>query len=118
MGDQTDRANDQPTDDAPASVPAETVVELLQETNLPETSKDRLKKAEYETEEKVQEAIAAEVEYVKELTGSGAVRGMGDDIPPEEGMSNQEYEKGIMGILSEYAPSTAAAYGRMRNDHA
>ncbi|NIQ90184.1 MAG: hypothetical protein GWN93_14595, partial [Deltaproteobacteria bacterium] len=64
------------------------VAAILDESNLPDAAKDRLKAAEYETEEAVQERVAAEVEYLKTITEAGKPVMHGDrETVKEEPMS-------------------------------
>lgn len=58
-------------DPTPLPLPAERARELVEATNLPEAARTRLLAAEYAEEASLQEAIQAEVTYIKELTRSG-----------------------------------------------
>jgi len=81
----------------------------LGRTNLPQVSQDRLAAGRYGTDAELQEAITAEIKYVKALTGSGEVRGMGSRSAPNErpGLTNEEYEEGWQDILRKNAPAAA-----------
>lgn len=59
------------------------VASILKEAALPDLATQRLGEREYATEEQLREAIAAEVAYIKEVTGSGQVRDMGGTAKPE-----------------------------------
>lgn len=72
----------QPSESLPVSLERAAVVELLNETNLPEISKNRLLTGRYESAEEVQEVIKAEIAYIKELTGSGKVTSLGAGSQP------------------------------------
>jgi len=58
-------------DPTPESLPTERVRELVEATNLPDAARTRLLAAEYGEEASLQEAIQAEVTYIKEITHSG-----------------------------------------------
>ena len=98
-----------PTQDAPPDeiTPEVTMLEgeqvqaLLSETNLPSAAKNRVAEKEYRSEDEAKTAIQAEVDYVKELTGSGAVFDQGPSTPPDEKptMSEAEYEKQYNAIM-------------------
>ena len=62
----------------------EEVKRLLSESHLPKPSQERLAEAEYGDEEAVQDAIKAEKEYVKKVSGSGEVFGQGSSTAPQE----------------------------------
>lgn len=62
----------------------EKVKSLLDETNLPEKSKERLAASQYDSESTLHEAILREVDYVKELSGSGQPLGAGRTEPVQE----------------------------------
>ena len=68
---------------APAMLDQEKVKELMQATNLPSAAKAKLSEAEYADEDEAQAAIAAEVAYVKQLTGSGKPFAQGGGTAPE-----------------------------------
>jgi len=98
-----------PTQDAPPEkeVPEVTMLEgeqiqaLLSETNLPAAAKTRVAESEYHSEDEVRTAIQAEVDYVKELTGSGEVFDQGESDPPDSKpmMSEAEFEKKYNAIM-------------------
>jgi len=81
---------------APVALPAERVAELVRVTNLPEVSKARLLR-EYADEADVESAIAAEVAYVKELTGSGKPFAQGggtvDQVPLTEAQKTERFNQ-------------------------
>jgi hypothetical protein len=80
------------------------ISELLAETNLPSASKKRLAKGQYEDESALREAILAEIEYVKTLTGSGQPFGQGtsqaqaEQRPLEERLAEIDKRYGIQAI--------------------
>jgi len=79
------------------------ITKLLSETNLPSASKKRLARAEYEDESALREAILAEVEYVKTLTGSGSPFAQGGGTAPgEEQMSEADYDVAYADILRRH----------------
>jgi len=79
------------------------VAKLLSETNLPSASKKRLAEGEYEDESALREAILAEVEYVKKLTGSGQPFAQGGGTAPgEEQMSEADYDTAYDDILRRH----------------
>lgn len=98
-----------PTQDAPPEeeVPEVTMLEgekvtaLLSETNLPSAAKERVAEREYHSEDEAKVAIQAEVEYVKELTGSGEVFDQGESEPVDSKpvMSEAEYQKQYDAIM-------------------
>ena len=57
---------------------------FLKASTLPEVAQKRLAEAEYKDEAEVKTAIAAEVAYLKTITGSGKPFGQGGGQPPEE----------------------------------
>lgn len=68
------------------------VAAILDESSLPDAAKNKLKAAEYETEEAVKERVAAEVEYLKEITEAGkpVMRGDRERVTVER-MSEADY---------------------------
>ena len=98
-----------PTQDAPPEeeTPEVTMLEgeqiqaLLSETNLPTAAKMRVAEREYRSEDEARTAIQAEVDYVKELTGSGEVVDQGISTPPDQKpmMSEAEFEKEYNAIM-------------------
>jgi hypothetical protein len=82
---EREQAADQPVDEqpverpspAPAALSAEQVSVRLDETGLPVAAKSRLLGATYPDGKALDEAIQAEIDYVKAITGSGQVFGMG-----------------------------------------
>ena len=101
-----------PTQDAPPEeTPEVTMLEgeqvqaLLSETNLPSVAKARVAEGEYRSEDEAKTAIQAEVDYVKELTGSGEVFSQGPSEPPDEKrevMSEAEYRKQYNAIMVKH----------------
>ena len=83
--------DEEPETPAPEPVSDEKVTERLGETNLPKVSRARLSEAEYETDEALDEAVKAEIAYVKDITGSGEPFGM--DGGPQEHKPLTEEEK-------------------------
>ena len=82
--------DEEPETPAPEPLSDEKVTERLGETNLPKASKARLS-VEYADEDALEEAVKAEIAYVKELTGSGEPFGM--DGGPQEHKPLTEEEK-------------------------
>ncbi len=76
---------------APAVSP-ERVAELVQATNLPDAAKSKLLK-EYANESEIEAAIAAEVAYVKEVTGSGKPFAQGGSAEPAQLTEDQKTER-------------------------
>jgi hypothetical protein len=72
----------------------EQVQALLSETNLPAAAKTKVAGMEFRSEDEARTAIQAEIDYVKELTGSGDVFALGEGNPVDEkpGMSEAEYQ--------------------------
>lgn len=66
------------------------VRQLVENSKLPETAREKLMLAEYENKEAVEAAIQQEVEYITEITGSGAVFGMAENKPVEHTMTQME----------------------------
>lgn len=60
------------------------VASILSESNLPDPAKERLTGAEYEDEGAVEAAVQREVDYLKEITGSGEPFAQGQTQPPAE----------------------------------
>lgn len=58
-------------EEAPTLLVEADVTRLLSETHLPQASRDRLAKQEWESEETLKAAIVTEVAYVKTISGSG-----------------------------------------------
>jgi len=67
----------------PESLASEKVQEMVDATNLPDAAKAKLSEAEYADEEAVRAAVAVEVAYIKELTGSGKPFAQGAGSAPE-----------------------------------
>ena len=66
--------------EAPAPVLSkEKVTEKLDETNLPKASKARLSEVDYADDVELEDAVKAEIAYVKELTKSGQPFGMNSE---------------------------------------
>ena len=82
--------NEEPETPAPEPLSDERVTERLGETNLPKASQKRLS-VEYADEDALEDAVKAEIAYVKEITGSGEPFGM--DGGPQEFKSLTEEEK-------------------------
>ena len=69
---------------APQQLAEAEVAKLLSETNLPSTARKRLVQGEYEDESALREAILAEAEYIKALTGSGQPFAQGGRVQQQE----------------------------------
>jgi hypothetical protein len=82
----------------------EQVQALLSETNLPAAAKTKVAGMEFRSEDEAKTAIQAEIDYVKELTGSGNVSDLGESNPPDEKprMSEAEYQAAYNGILTRH----------------
>lgn len=90
-------------EEAPQKLEEAEVEKLLSETNLSIVSRKRLAEGEYEDESALREAIMAEVEYVKKLTGSGQPFAQGGGTAPgEEQMSEADYETAYADILRRH----------------
>jgi hypothetical protein len=76
---------EEPESTAPELLERDKVKELVEATNLPKASKARLSEAEYADEEAVEEAVKAEVAYIKAVTGSGKPFGQSGDDPGKQG---------------------------------
>ena len=74
----------------PETLDGEKVRELVEATNLPDAAKARLSEAEYADEETAGAAIAAEVAYIKEVTGSGKPFAQGASSAPEQQSLSEE----------------------------
>jgi len=59
------------------------VAEALDGSKLPKAARMRLAEIDYETQEKLTEAIKAEEAYVSELTGAGLPLGQGGSQPQQ-----------------------------------
>lgn len=66
---------------------------ILGESNLPDVVKKRLAESGYKDAEQVEEAITAEVEYLKAVTGSGKPFGQGGSQPPDTSISEADVQK-------------------------
>ena len=87
---------------APAMLDQEKVKELAEATNLPDVSKAKLLEAEYADEEAAQDAIAAEVAYVKQITGSGKPFAQGaGEAPQQNPRTVEETDADFERILAE-----------------
>ena len=85
--------DEEPETPAPEPLSDERVTERLGETNLPKASKVRLS-VEYADEDALENAVKAEIAYVKELTGSGEVFGMAGEPQSQEPLTeDQEREQ-------------------------
>lgn len=82
--------DDLATPDAPDSLEEAEVIRIVNESVLPVVSRQRLIGVQYPDEKVLQEAIAAEVTYLKEATGSGQVFGLGETQKPEKKSYNPE----------------------------
>lgn len=69
------------------------VTPVLDKTNLPDVSRQRLEKAKYLTEAELQTAITSEKDYIKTLLRSGEVSGLGDSEPVAETLSVDELQE-------------------------
>lgn len=80
---QAEEAQDEALEiDVPESLSATEVSAIVDVTNLPELSRNRLKELSYTSVEAVTAAVQREIKYVKELTGSGKpVVGTGSGNP-------------------------------------
>ena len=85
---QISEDNDEETP-APEPLSDERVTERLGETNLPKASRKRLS-VEYADEESLEEAVKAEIEYVKQITGSGEPFGMDGGPQEQEPLTEEE----------------------------
>ena len=81
--------NEEPETPAPEPLSKEKVTERLGETNLPKASKQRLS-VEYADEDALENAVKAEIAYVKELTGSGEVFGMAGEPQSQEPLTEEQ----------------------------
>ena len=82
--------NEEPETPAPEPLSDEKMTERLGETNLPKMAKARLSEVEYADEDALDEAIKAEIAYVKELTGSGEPFGMSGGPQVQEPLTEEE----------------------------
>jgi hypothetical protein len=81
----------------------DTVTAILSESTLPDAARAKLQAAEYEDEEAVNGAIAAEVKYLKEITDAGKPVTRGDrEQVAEEPMSEADYETGLNSIWQRH----------------
>jgi len=77
--------------EAPAPVLSkEKVTEKLDETNLPKASKARLSEVDYADDVELEDAVKAEIAYVKELTKSGQPFGMNSEPPTQTPLTEDE----------------------------
>lgn len=93
------------TETAPATEPvllseADVAALLKEDAGLPEASKERLAKGQYAGKEKLQEAIVAEKDYIKKLTGSGKPAGLGESAaaPQHQSVPLAERQKSLDAI--------------------
>jgi hypothetical protein len=87
----------------PVSLSESEVQEALDESKLPDISRERLKVAEYANTDALEEAITAERDYVVALTGAG--RPVGQDVqdpPRKTGMTEDEYKASLDEIDKRY----------------
>jgi len=87
----------------PAMLASEKVQQIVGESKLPDASKARLSEGEYADEGSVEEAIKAEVAYIKEITGSGRPFGQGaaDPPPAQTPRTAEEADADFKRILAE-----------------
>lgn len=64
--------------DAVETLAAEDVKTILAASKLPKASQNRMSERTFETREQLSEAITAEIEYIKEISGSGKPFGMSE----------------------------------------
>jgi hypothetical protein len=84
--DSTDNTDDVSESDM-TFIPPNQIMSVLSESTLPEPSKVRIATGTYCTEQELDEEIAAEIAYVKAITGSGQ--------PIGEGQTDEEEDKVI-----------------------
>lgn len=88
---------------APALLAEAEVKRLVGETNLPDAAKARLAERPFKDEAELRTAIAAEVEYVKKLTGAGRPTNLGATAPAgEQRISEADYNKRLDDIDRKY----------------
>ncbi len=85
------------TEETPTLLAEADVTRLLSETHLPQASRERLSKQEWENEDALKAAIVTEVEYVKTISGSGQPfqQGGNQTVAVEETASKRERRKAI-----------------------
>ena len=93
--DQQTEAGESATEQAEIVTLAEAdVTQIVEASGLPKAAKERLASEQYETEQAVTDAVAAEVAYLKEITGSGRVTGQGPSTAPaEQRLSEADLQK-------------------------
>jgi hypothetical protein len=89
------------TEAAPAVLAAAEAVKLLTEANLPEPARVRLEGMTWKDAKELQEAVAKEREYIKQLTGSGRPFGMAESAPKPENTA-ELVEKRKDEVISKY----------------
>jgi uncharacterized protein YdaT len=87
---------EEPTETEAKELSEAEVKAILDESNLPEATKKRLIAGKYAGKDALKAAVKAEVEYLKEVTGSGKVSGLGaGEAPDEKPMSETERLKKV-----------------------
>ena len=88
----------------PTVLEKQAVQEALGKTRLPAASQVRLSEQEYQTEDELTGAIAAEVEYVKELRGDGKPFAQGSTSVPKQTPEQvkQAQDEGFNRIMREH----------------
>ena len=97
---QISEGDEEPETPAPDPLSDEGVTERLGETNLPKASKQRLS-VEYADEDALEEAVKAEIAYVKELTGSGEPFGMDGGPQVQKPLTEEEKDARYQKRLAE-----------------
>jgi len=96
---QEQESEQQPQEEQEVKTPAAAldkteVSKILSESKLPTRSQERLTETEYADEAAVEEAVQKEVDYIKELTGSGRVVAQGATSPKaDERISEADFQK-------------------------
>ena len=74
---------EQEAEEEVTAISGEIVESVLAATNLPDASKKRLSEGQYDTKDTLNTVIAAEIDYVKELIGSGKPKNLSESNEPK-----------------------------------
>jgi hypothetical protein len=99
----SEQEDSEETPPAEEQLAPERVKEVVEATKLPKAARAKLLEGEYPDEDALQEAVDAEVAYIKEITGSGKpfAQGPGDPVPAHEPRTAEEADADWNRILTE-----------------
>ena len=109
-GEQDQEVDQEVAENEAESVPVENTPEFLSESdtksilgqsNLPKFVQEKLADGEYATEAELQEAIEAEIAYIKKITGAGQPSDLGETFKQQVSVEevNKTHDERVTGIL-------------------